>query len=66
MSSPKWQKSSYSEAASSCLYLAAGTTGAIHLRESDTPDTVLTTTPGRLRPLISALKAGSLDRALVH
>ncbi|MCA6091497.1 DUF397 domain-containing protein, partial [Streptomyces sp. SCA3-4] len=46
MSSPKWQKSSYSEAASSCLYLAAGTTGAIHLRESDTPDTVLTTTPG--------------------
>ncbi|MCA6091498.1 DUF397 domain-containing protein [Streptomyces sp. SCA3-4] len=61
-----WQKSSYSEEASSCVYVAAAPRGAIHLRESDAPNAVLTTTPDRLRPLISALKAGSLDRALVH
>ncbi|MCA6091496.1 DUF397 domain-containing protein, partial [Streptomyces sp. SCA3-4] len=54
------------EEASSCVYVAAAPRGAIHLRESDAPNAVLTTTPDRLRPLISALKAGSLDRALVH
>ncbi|MEV5238115.1 DUF397 domain-containing protein [Streptomyces cinnamoneus] len=66
MSPLAWQKSSYSEEASSCVYVAAGPTGAIQLRESDAPNTVLTTTPDRLRPLISCIKAGSLDRALVH
>lgn len=62
MTTLNWQKSSYSEAASSCVYIAS--TGVIHLRESDTPDTVITTTPQRLRPLISRIKSGALDRPI--
>ncbi|MFF4155938.1 DUF397 domain-containing protein [Streptomyces sp. NPDC001678] len=55
-----WQKSSYSGDDSSCLYLAPSPTGGIHLRESDDPDVILTTTPARLRPLISRIKDGAL------
>ncbi|MEU4212299.1 DUF397 domain-containing protein [Streptomyces sp. NPDC026206] len=58
-----WQKSSYSEEASSCLYLAASPSGKIHLRESDTPETVLVITRQRLHPLISGTKTGHFDRA---
>ncbi|MFC4514658.1 DUF397 domain-containing protein [Streptomyces ehimensis] len=62
-----WQKSSYSGDDSSCLYLAPSPAGTIHLRESDDPDVILTTTPARLRPLITHIKAGGLtptpDRA---
>ncbi len=57
-----WQKSSYSEEASSCVYLAATATGTLHLRESDFPEALLTTTPDRLRPLISHIKTGTLTR----
>ncbi|GAA0328444.1 DUF397 domain-containing protein [Streptomyces blastmyceticus] len=60
MSTLDWQKSSYSEAASSCIYLAATTTGTIHLRESDFPEAIITTTPDRLLPLISHIKSGTL------
>lgn len=63
MSQPHWQKSSYSEYGSSCVYLAASPAGSIHLCESETPHTILTTAPERLRPLISGIKAGSFDRA---
>ncbi|MEU2870790.1 DUF397 domain-containing protein [Streptomyces olivoreticuli] len=55
-----WQKSSYSEEASSCVYLAATAAGTIHLRESDSPEAIITTTPDRLRPLISHIKSGNL------
>ncbi|MEU7135291.1 DUF397 domain-containing protein [Streptomyces sp. NPDC046261] len=58
-----WQKSTYCEAASSCINLAAGPGGTIHLRESEDPHAIVTTTPDRLRPLVSALKAGRFDRA---
>lgn len=58
-----WQKSSYSEEASSCLYLAASPSGLVHLRESDVPQTVLVTARRRLSPLISGIKAGRFDRA---
>lgn len=65
--SPEWQKSTYSDAAASCVYLAPSPTGTIHLRESDDPDVILTTTPARLRLLITRIKAGALpptpDRA---
>ncbi|MEU1813867.1 DUF397 domain-containing protein [Streptomyces aureoversilis] len=63
MSALPWQKSSYSEAASACLYLAATPSGAVLLRESDIPDAVLATTHTRLRPLIARIKAGTLCRA---
>nr|WP_246470050.1 DUF397 domain-containing protein [Streptomyces olivoverticillatus] len=53
-----WQKSSFSGEGDACLYLAR--TSRIHLRESDTPHAVVTTSPDRLRPLISRIKTGAL------
>ncbi|PHQ50402.1 hypothetical protein BLA24_21175 [Streptomyces cinnamoneus] len=55
-----WQKSSFSGEGNACLYLAA--TEAIHLRESDAPNIIITATPRRLRRLISSIKSGALDR----
>ncbi|MEW1827671.1 DUF397 domain-containing protein [Streptomyces sp. NPDC088196] len=52
-----WQKSTYSPDASNCVYVAQGPAGATRLRESDTPDTILTTTTEGLRRLIDALKS---------
>ncbi|MGW3565873.1 DUF397 domain-containing protein [Streptomyces sp. NPDC000941] len=56
-----WQKSSYSHEGSNCLYLAAPTTDAIKLRESDDPGITLTTTPATLGVFIRAAKAGQFD-----
>ncbi|WP_413757467.1 DUF397 domain-containing protein [Streptomyces sp. MMBL 11-3] len=58
-----WQKSTYSGDSSNCVYVAATPTGQIHLRESDTPDTVLITTRPRLHALIRTLKAHPSPRA---
>lgn len=55
-----WQKSSYSSEASSCVYVAAGPDGTILLRESDDPQTILTTHPAQLGTLITALKADAV------
>lgn len=51
-----WQKSTYSQEASACVYLAATPTGTILLRESDEPETILTTGPRQLADLISTLR----------
>ncbi|MFJ9720814.1 DUF397 domain-containing protein [Streptomyces sp. NPDC101213] len=51
-----WQKSTYSAEAANCLHVAASPSGTVHLRESDAPDTVLTTTTPGLHALISGLK----------
>ncbi|MEU6803170.1 DUF397 domain-containing protein [Streptomyces neyagawaensis] len=54
-----WQKSTYSGDASNCVHIAAHpATGTVLLHESDTPGTVLTTSPAPLGQLISALKEG--------
>ncbi|MFF4017572.1 DUF397 domain-containing protein [Streptomyces sp. NPDC001843] len=55
MTELNWQKSTYSEEASSCVYLATTPTGSILLRESDSPETILTTGPRQLAALIAAL-----------
>ncbi|MEV2252249.1 DUF397 domain-containing protein [Streptomyces sp. NPDC050147] len=60
MTEPTWQKSSFSEAAgANCVNVASATHGdnalTIHLRESDTPETTLTTTPEALAALIRTL-----------
>lgn len=52
----EWQKSTYSGDGSNCVYVAATPTGAVHLRESDEPDVILTTSPERLQGLIRSLK----------
>ncbi|TGB05717.1 DUF397 domain-containing protein [Streptomyces sp. MZ04] len=51
-----WQKSTFSDGAgANCVYVATTATGTIHLRESDTPETTLTTTPRALSALIRTL-----------
>lgn len=51
-----WQKSSFSDGAGdNCVYVATTPTGTIHLRESDTPNVTLTTTPAALATLIRSL-----------
>ncbi|MGW0841352.1 DUF397 domain-containing protein [Streptomyces sp. NPDC002787] len=63
----QWRKSSFSPDGSNCVNVAANpTSGAIHLRESDNPATILTTTRAPLRSLIHTLKGaeaknGQLD-----
>ncbi|MFF8974407.1 DUF397 domain-containing protein [Streptomyces sp. NPDC052016] len=58
MSRPdSWQKSSFSGGGdgSNCLELAATPT-TLHLRESDTPATVLTTTPATVAHLLAGIR----------
>ncbi|GGZ82298.1 DUF397 domain-containing protein [Streptomyces echinoruber] len=57
-----WQKSTYSGGGDgdTCIELAASAPTTLHLRESDDPVTVLTTTRGPLAHLLDALRAGSL------
>ncbi|MFF9060048.1 DUF397 domain-containing protein [Streptomyces sp. NPDC014882] len=56
-----WQKSTYSGGAegNACVELATSR-GAIHLRESDTPATALTTTPAALARLLEGIRDGAL------
>jgi hypothetical protein len=55
MTDPTWQKSTYSEEGSACVYLAVAPAGTILLRESDEPETILTTSPRQLHALIAAV-----------
>ncbi|MFI6545439.1 DUF397 domain-containing protein [Streptomyces prunicolor] len=58
MTEPLWQKSTYSEEGSSCVYVATAPTGTILLRESDDPaKTILTTGSHQLGALISAFRS---------
>ncbi|MFF3938493.1 DUF397 domain-containing protein [Streptomyces phaeofaciens] len=54
-----WQKSSYSgpDDGNDCLELASTPT-TLHLRESDTPATVLTVTPTPLTHFLRAIRDG--------
>ncbi|UUU33477.1 DUF397 domain-containing protein [Streptomyces sp. CA-210063] len=56
-----WQKSSFSgaDAGDTCVELAP-TPAAIHIRESDHPTILLTTTPTPLHALLTTLKEGTL------
>ncbi|MFG3232641.1 DUF397 domain-containing protein [Streptomyces antibioticus] len=57
-----WQKSSYSgpDDGNACIELASSTPTTLHLRESETPVTVLTTTPAPLSDLLRAVRDGLL------
>ncbi|MDF3292742.1 DUF397 domain-containing protein [Streptomyces silvisoli] len=59
-----WQKSSYSDRAANCVNVAisSGRTPRIHLRESDAPEAIVTTTPAHLASLLQKIKAGELDQ----
>lgn len=54
-----WQKSTFSDGSDGdhCVEVAS-TRGGVHLRESDTPGTVLTTTPAALARLLDRLREG--------
>ncbi|MFI7504131.1 DUF397 domain-containing protein [Streptomyces sp. NPDC049687] len=58
-----WRKSSFSGGGDgdNCLELAS-TPGTLHLRESDTPATVLTTTPTTLAHLLAGIRTGVPSR----
>ncbi|MBP8533758.1 DUF397 domain-containing protein [Streptomyces sp. MK37H] len=59
----QWRKSSFSTGdAANCVELAADPTGTPHLRESDDPEVVISTTPAALRAFLRAAKAGRFDR----
>jgi len=56
-----WQKSSFSTGGEgNCVELAASAPNHIHLRESDQPHEIATTTSRALANLLHAVKAGSL------
>ncbi|MGC4980889.1 DUF397 domain-containing protein [Streptomyces sp. DT193] len=60
MSRLAWQKSSFSTGGEgNCVELATAATGHIHLRESDRPDDIATSTPRALASLLLALKNDS-------
>ncbi|MFF0594408.1 DUF397 domain-containing protein [Streptomyces antibioticus] len=54
-----WQKSTFSGGAegNACVELAVSPT-TLHLRESDTPGTVLTTAPATLANLLEGIRTG--------
>ncbi|GHE74280.1 MULTISPECIES: DUF397 domain-containing protein [Streptomyces] len=55
-----WQKSSYSGGGdgNACVELAAATPANLHLRESEQPDTRLTTTPLAVARLLHHIRSG--------
>ncbi|MEU4208604.1 DUF397 domain-containing protein [Streptomyces sp. NPDC026206] len=58
---PAWLKSSYSVGSDgSCVEVAPAPDGLIHLRESDNPADVITTTPATLATLLTTVKAERL------
>ncbi|MGK5732692.1 DUF397 domain-containing protein [Streptomyces sp. URMC 124] len=61
MTALHWQKSTYSEHGNSCVFLAAGPGDTVLLRESDAPADIIAMPPGRLRPLITRIKTGTLS-----
>ncbi|WP_373920629.1 DUF397 domain-containing protein [Streptomyces rapamycinicus] len=61
LSARDWQKSSFSGEGNACLYVSALDNATIRLRESDEPETILTTNPTALGALIRSAKAGQLD-----
>ncbi|WP_324617994.1 DUF397 domain-containing protein [Streptomyces dysideae] len=52
-----WQKSTFSPDGSDCVYIAATSDGTVLLRESDEPQTILTTDPRQLGALIAGLRS---------
>ncbi|MFD0409786.1 DUF397 domain-containing protein [Kitasatospora sp. NPDC127116] len=56
-----WQKSSFSGDAANCIYVVAVADVTVRIRESDDPDTVLTTSSGALGALLLGVKAGEFD-----
>ncbi|MEU3616821.1 DUF397 domain-containing protein [Streptomyces sp. NPDC006872] len=61
-----WQKSTYSQEASACVYLATTPTGTILLRESDEPEAIVSIGTGTFAALITHSKHVHKEALLVH
>ncbi|MFH8464223.1 DUF397 domain-containing protein [Streptomyces sp. NPDC017991] len=61
----RWQKSTFSDGGdgNTCVEIASSP-GTLHLRESESPGTELTISPGPLAHLIRGMKAGAAPTAL--
>ncbi|MFJ4191362.1 DUF397 domain-containing protein [Kitasatospora sp. NPDC089509] len=60
MSSPAWQKSSYSGSSNACVEVRAAD-GAIQLRESDEGHVIVHTTSPEFAAFLQGTKAGEFD-----
>ncbi|MCF3106955.1 DUF397 domain-containing protein [Streptomyces roseoverticillatus] len=60
MSGIKWQKSSFSGDRNECVELG-NPSGEIAIRESDTPGTIVRTTPAQLKTFLLSVKTGEID-----
>jgi hypothetical protein len=58
-----WQKSSFSQGTGECVELAAIADGIL-MRESDDPDTIVTTSRDKLRAFVLGVKAGEFDHLI--
>jgi Domain of unknown function (DUF397) len=58
-----WQKSSFSQGNVECVELAAIADGIL-MRESDDPETVVTTSRDKLRAFVLGVKAGEFDHLI--
>ncbi|WP_446041525.1 DUF397 domain-containing protein [Streptomyces sp. SID1121] len=61
MSTPDWQKPSSNAEANGGVHITTAADGSILIQESDDPDTIVTTTPEKLRAFILGVKAGEFD-----
>ncbi|MFJ9949119.1 DUF397 domain-containing protein [Kitasatospora sp. NPDC091207] len=60
MRDTKWQKSSHSAATNECIEVRS-IDGLVELRESDTGDVILRTTPTKFATFLQGVKAGEFD-----
>jgi hypothetical protein len=60
MTSPKWQKSSFSGAHNNCVEVRTAD-GLVELRESEDGDVIVRTTPVKFAKFIQGVKAGEFD-----
>jgi hypothetical protein len=61
MSDIQWQSSSFCGGGGNNCVEMRSRPGAVQIRESEEPTTVVTTTPARLRALVHSIKRGTLD-----
>lgn len=60
MTELRWQKSSYSEEGSACIYVATAPAYAALIRESEEPETIIATSRKQLNDLITAVRASDI------
>ncbi|MFF3007239.1 DUF397 domain-containing protein [Kitasatospora sp. NPDC057940] len=65
MSSPAWQKSSYSGSSNACLEVRAAD-GVVELRESDEGEVIVRTTPTKFANFLQGAKAGEFDHLIAN